>query len=138
MSLTAREAALVRASFRSVRDRVEPASRDFYAALFRRRPDLRGLFRGDLEGQGMKFMSTLQVVVDTLEAPEATAGRLHDLGRSHAALGVRPAHFEPMREALFEVLAGYLGGGWDAETRGAWHRAYDQMVERMIAARPAR
>lgn len=134
MAVSAREAALIRASFRSVHDRIVPASRDFYEVLFRRRPDLRGLFRSDLAGQGMRFMSTLQVVVDTLEAPDAVAARLRDLGHSHAALGVRPEHFVPMREALFEVLGTYLGVGWDAETQAAWRKAYDQMAARMIAA----
>ena len=63
MSLTSEDLRLIRKSFDTVRQDITPASTAFYDALFRRAPDLRSMFRDDLAGQGMKFMTTLTVKV---------------------------------------------------------------------------
>ncbi|WP_158243150.1 globin domain-containing protein [Acidimangrovimonas sediminis] len=135
MKLSAREVQVIRDNFRAVQDRIVPASLEFYEALFRRRPDLRPMFREDLTGQGMKFMSTLEAVVDSLESPEAIADRMEELGHSHAALGVKAEHFVPMGEALIETLRKYVGEGWTAEADAAWRKAYDEVAGRMLAGK---
>jgi nitric oxide dioxygenase len=122
---------LVRDSFRRIRGNLQPPSAMFYDALFQHAPGLRGLFRDDLEGQGMRFMTTLAVIVDDLDRPEVLEPQLAAIGRSHAALGVRPAHFAPMEEALIDTLRAQLGEGrvarrlrrgLAAHPRGGGHR----------------
>lgn len=133
MSISAREADLIRANFKTVHDHIEPASLEFYEAFFRRRPDLRPMFREDLAGQGMKFMATLEAVVDSLEAPDALHDRMEELGHTHVTLGVKAEHFVPMGEALFEVLKKYLGEDYTDEADAAWRKAYDELAGMMLA-----
>ncbi len=132
MPLNDRERDLVQRSFEALRGDLGPPSAEFYAALFRHAPELRPLFREDLGGQGMKFMTTLAVLVDNLDDPQALETRYRDLGRLHAAVGVRREHFLPMEEALMDTLRTALGAAFDAETEAAWRKAFRDFAAAMI------
>ena len=132
MTVTARQAELIRESFDTLRQRLEPASMSFYDSLFRRAPDLRAMFRDDLAGQGMKFMTTLGTIIGNLEDPEAQGDRFAELGRGHALIGVKAAHFAPMGEALIETLREELGAAFSPEMEAAWRAAYDELAARII------
>jgi nitric oxide dioxygenase len=141
MTLTARQIELVQGSFLEVLDDHDPFHVGFYDALFRRAPHLRKLFRDDIEGQGMKFMAALRVVVDSLAHPDALETHYAGLGRTHAVLGVKPAHYEIMEEVLIESLAESLGDRFTAELEAAWRGAYRDLARRIVAsaeAMPAR
>ena len=134
MTLTDRQLALIRTSFKALRDNPEPRSIEFYDHFFRHAPHLRDMFRDDdIGGQGMRFMSTLAVIIDNLENPEKIADRYADLGQSHRAMGVRAEFFEPMGEALIDTLAESLGEKFDDETRNAWRSA--SFVEKLFLDR---
>jgi nitric oxide dioxygenase len=134
MAIAAEQAGLIRDSFHALRERLAPASEAFYEALFARAPELRQMFRDDLAGQGMKFMTTLGTVLGAVaDEPEAVA-RLAELGRGHALIGVRAEHFAPMGEALIETLAGELGGDFTPALEAAWRAAYADIAARIIAA----
>ena len=91
------------------------------------------MFRDDLAGQGMRFMSTLSVIVDNLHDPSSLDERYADLGRGHAGMGVRARDFEPMGRALIETLRDTLGDIFTAEMESAWLLAYGQFSEAIIA-----
>ena len=133
MSLTSTQIDLVRDSFATVRENLAPPSARFYETLFSHAPELRPMFRDDLEGQGMRFMTTLSLMVDHLDAPDALAARFDELGRSHKALGVRPAHFVPMEEALVDTLRERIGAAMTPETEAAWRAAYRDLVDEIVA-----
>ena len=133
MRLSEDEIAIVRQSFRDAMVLRERFQLDFYEAFFHRAPDAREMFRQDLGGQGMRFMTTMQVIVNNLDT-EDLPGKLADLGHAHAALGVHVRYFEPMREALVETLARTLGDAWREEIGDAWRKAFDEMAQAMIAA----
>ncbi len=141
MPLTDRDIALVRQSFARLRDAKahhrDPFGEMFYAKLFEKMPEARELFRSDLSEQGMRFLSTLGVIVESLEEPEAVSDTLARLGQGHAAYGVQTAHYGPMGEALREAMAAWLGDRYDAETDAAWARAYDEVAARIQSATPA-
>ena len=133
MALTDRQLQLIREGFTALREDPKPRSLEFYEAFFRRAPELRGMFReDDLAGQGMRFLSTLAVIVDNLHDPGAMSDRYADLGTAHRALGVRAAHFEPMGAALIETLERELGDAFTPEMRAAWEAAYAQVSEDII------
>lgn len=132
MTVTTRQAELIRQSFQALQQRLEPASLSFYEALFRRAPDLRAMFRDDLAGQGMRFMTTLGTIIGNLEDPEAQGDRFAELGRGHALIGVKAAHFAPMGEALIETLREEMGADFTAELEAAWRAAYDELAARII------
>jgi nitric oxide dioxygenase len=124
---------LVRASLPMVRERLEPASMAFYENLFAIAPDLRSLFRSDLHGQGMRFMSTLATIADLLDDPDALDADIGWLARAHAQVGVRAAHFRPMGMALMVTLGETLGREFTPALQEAWHAAYDHFAAQMIA-----
>jgi hemoglobin-like flavoprotein len=132
MTLTESELEMVVASLERMRDRFPDHPRYFYEALFRRAPELREMFREDLEGQGMKFMTTLSVIISRLNDEAAGAEQYLGLGKLHAALGVERAHFEPMCEALMDTLREGLGQDFTPELETAWRKSYDHVAETMI------
>jgi hemoglobin-like flavoprotein len=133
MPITDVQIRLVHDSLPEVRERLEPASMIFYDNLFAAAPELRELFRPDLQGQGMRFMTTLATIADLLDDPSELDAEIGDLATAHAGLGVHAAHFTPMREALMTTLAQVLGEKFTPELRSAWGAAYDHFAARMIA-----
>ncbi|SFI10108.1 globin domain-containing protein [Albimonas pacifica] len=135
MAFDADRIALLRDQLAALRRDAPDAPSEFYHALFRIAPELRPMFRDeDIGGQGAKFMATLGLLVARLSHPEAMHAELVELGRGHAAYGVKPRHFEPMREALIETLRASLGEAFDAESEDAWRALYDRAAAEMIAA----
>ena len=132
MSISARQSAMIRESFAKLRERLEPASIFFYEALFARDPSLRGMFRDDLAGQGMKFMTTLGIAIENIDHPDKLGERFEELGRGHAMMGVKAAHFAPMGEALIDTLKEELKEEFTDELEEAWRAAYKELSERMI------
>ncbi|MGB3315401.1 MAG: globin domain-containing protein [Albidovulum sp.] len=132
MAISARQSAMIRESFDLLRERLEPASIYFYEALFARDPSLRTMFRDDLAGQGMKFMTTLGMAVENIDHPEKLGERFAELGKGHALIGVKAAHFAPMGEALIDTLRNELGEGFSGELEVAWRAAYAELSERVI------
>ena len=76
MTVSASDLKLIRTSFDRLRDDLDSHSTEFYEALFRRAPYLRSMFREDLAGQGMKFMTTLGAILTGIEDDEASAARI--------------------------------------------------------------
>jgi len=132
--LDAREIALIRESFAKLDPRVEDASLAFYAALFTRKPDYRRLFREDLEGQGMRFMSAIRTILENADHPREASAEIARLGQGHAAFGLTAEHFDTMREALIETLGQELGEDFTPETEAAWRKGYDAIARAMMAA----
>ena len=132
MPLSDDQLTLIRQSFDVLRRDLQPASTFFYEDLFGRAPELRDLFRDDLAGQGMKFMSTLAVIVDNLHHPEDLVERYADLGSLHRTLGVSQAMFDPMREALLATIRDALGDMYTIDIESAWRVAYDDVAGALI------
>ncbi|MEY8831422.1 globin domain-containing protein [Sedimentitalea sp. XS_ASV28] len=132
MILSRTELDLVRASLQRLRDEFTDHPRYFYQALFRHAPELRDMFREDIEGQGMKFMTTLSVILSRLNDDASSAQQYLGLGRLHASLGVEAAHFAPMGDALIETLRKGLGDELTPELEAAWRKAYAHVADTMI------
>ena len=133
MRLSEHEIAIVRQSFRDAMALRERFQLDFYEAFFRRAPETRQMFRHDISGQGMRFMTTMQTIVNNVGAADLPK-KLADLGHAHAALGVHVEHFAPMGEALVETLARTLGENYREEIGDAWRKAFDEIAQAMIVA----
>ena len=97
---------LVRDSLDLVREQILPASTQFYDNLFILAPDLRRLFRPDLAGQGMRFMTTLTSIAELMDDPAELAAEIDGLARAHRGIGVRaehrasPDHVKPPRSII--------------------------------------
>lgn len=134
MALDASEKELIRQSFARLREDFDRHSTFFYDALFRHAPELRPMFRDDLAGQGMKFMTTLNRIIDQLEDPEGIAARYAELGRLHASLGIVATHFDPMGEALIDTMRNAMGEAFTPEHESAWRHSYRDISDTMIRA----
>ena len=132
MRLTEQEIALLRESFDLLQNEEQEASQRFYDRLFEIAPEVRPMFPPDMTEQGMKFMSTLGVILDHLGHPAALEPYLDNLAKGHAAYGVRPEHFRPMGQALVDTMRETLRDEFPEGAGAAWHAAYDQFALEMI------
>jgi hemoglobin-like flavoprotein len=133
MPISESERRLVLESLPTIRAHLEPVSMVFYENLFAIRPDMRALFREDLGGQGMRFMTTLTTIAGLLDDPEAFDAMIEKLSRGHAMVGVREDHFAPMGSALLVTLGETLGSDFDSGLQAAWRTAYDEVAAAMLA-----
>lgn len=100
MSISDQEIGYVLRSFDMIKPEDLPSiSKWFYEDLFIREPKLRAMFRDDIGGQGMKFMSTLKTIIVALRDPNALQVELKPLGEGHASLGVMAENFKSMGDA---------------------------------------
>jgi hemoglobin-like flavoprotein len=124
--------ARVRATF----DRVWPAAHEtaerFYVRLFEIAPQAKVLFHGDLTEQRRKFMSTLAVLVGSLDDKDQLLSVARTLARQHVHYGVEASHYPAVGAALMSALEGGLGSEWSGETAAAWSRVYQSLSKHMI------
>lgn len=134
MKLSPEELAEIRVSMAVLKEKMEPASTSFYERLFEIAPELRDMFRADISEQGMRFMSTLALIVDCIDHEEELNPKIDRLAEGHAAYGVKPEHFAPMGQALMETMEAELGDALTGAQKAAWRQAYAVIARKMIAA----
>ena len=132
MTLTSAQIDLIRDSFHRLQPDVQEASELFYVRLFEIAPELREMFRSDMTGQGMRFMSTLGVIVQNLGEPNALRPYLEWLAQGHAAYGVKREHFLPMGQALIQTMRETLGENFPEGAAAAWESAYEHLASEMV------
>ena len=133
MSISDQEIGYVLRSFDMIKPEDLPSiSKWFYEDLFIREPKLRAIFRDDLGGQGMKFMSTLKTIIVALRDPNALQAELKPLGEGHASLGVMAENFKPMGDALIDTFHEFLGSEFTPDMEAAWRAAYSEISKEMI------
>ena len=97
-------------------DRIWPISTRtaglFYDRLFEIAPEVRPLFRRDMDEQKRKFIATLAVIVGSLDNTSKLVSLTDTLARQHGDFGVRPAYYPIVGEALLWSLERGLGDNW--------------------------
>lgn len=105
----------------------------FYGQLFRTYPALRPMFTGSMESQYKKFVDMLSIIVARLDRPATVAQEISQLARSHKGYGVKPEHYEAVKEALLWTLERGLGNDWNSAVQQAWIACYDDLTRSMLA-----
>jgi hemoglobin-like flavoprotein len=137
--MTPEQITLVTQTVAALRPRMEEVAEDFYARLFTRHPELRGLFTEDPAVQRRKFADELEMIIRVIPEFSVFVDRVRSLGARHVSYGVRVAHYAQVRVVLFEAIAAALEDRWTDELALAWHGAYDMITEVMLlGATPAR
>jgi hemoglobin-like flavoprotein len=117
-------------------DRLWPTADDtaerFYAFLFEIAPQVRALFHGDPTEQRRKFMSTLAVLVGSLDDKDKLFSVARTLAEQHVHYGVEASHYPAVGTALMRALESRLGSEWNEETAAAWLRVYQSLSRHMI------
>jgi nitric oxide dioxygenase len=132
--MTPEQVQLVRLSFVSVMNIKLEAGRLFYDRLFAIAPEVRPMFKGDIETQSKKLMDTLALAIGTLKSPTALQGMLDGLARRHTDYGVRDEHYDKVGEALLWTLEKGLGPDFTSEVKAAWAALYATVSSRMKMA----
>src|SRR5581483_4542570 len=107
--MTPEQVELVQSSWQKVLPIKEQAAQIFYTKLFDLDPNLKPLFKGDIQKQGKKLMQMIDVAVRSLHRIDSIVPSLRDLGRRHAGYGVERAHYGTVATALLSTLEAGLG-----------------------------
>lgn len=102
-------------------------SETFYEKLFENNPALKLSLlssRFVVPEQAEKLTHMLSFAVTNLKRPDTLLPAARQLGRIHAALGVRESHYDAAAAPLMESLRQALGAEWTPETATAWGEFY--------------
>jgi len=102
-------------------------SEAFYEKLFEENPALRLALVSShfaVPEQAEKLTHMLSFAVTNLKRPDTLIPAARQLGKIHAALGVRESHYDAAAGPLMKSLSQALGPEWTAETATAWAEFY--------------
>lgn len=122
---------LIKASFKQIEPVAEEAGVLFYVKLFKIDPELRRLFKGKMNEQGLKLMQMIGFAVEGLERIEELVPEVRALGARHAGYGVEDHHYETVGTALLWTLEAALGAEFTVETKEAWADVYGLLAQTM-------
>ncbi len=131
MSLSPRQIQLIQQSFAKVEPIADQAAEIFYNKLFEFEPSVRPMFKGNMQNQGRKLMSTLKVAVKALDDLDGLVPVLQKMAVKHVDYGVRAEHYTPVGNALLYALKIGLGEDWTPELRQAWVDVYRIIAKTM-------
>ena len=129
--------ALVRATFAKIAPIADQAGTMLYEKMFAFDPELRGLFKIDIETQGAKLMAVFATAIANLHRLDEILPTVRELGRRHVAYGVKDRDYDTGGIALVETLEGALGDEFTPAVRNAWIACYEAIVGEMKAAAAA-
>ncbi len=124
----------VRRTFDRIAPIADQAGLMLYDNIFAIDPDLRRLFKIDIETQGRKIMAVVATAVAHLDRLDEVMPTVRELGRKHVAYGVGPREYEIGGVALLKTLDEALGDDFTPEVRDAWAACYEALTGAMKAA----
>ncbi|MFI1394520.1 globin domain-containing protein [Streptomyces sp. NPDC020681] len=128
------DAILIRRTMAEVAPVADKVTSYFYALLFVRHPELRGLFPAAMDAQRDRLLKALLTAAEHMDNAAVLTDYLRNLGRGHRKYGTQPAHYPAVGEALIGALTRYATTTWDEETEAAWVRTYTTISQIMIDA----
>jgi hemoglobin-like flavoprotein len=140
--MTSEERRLLLESWQRLHPHAERLAHVFFERLFALEPDCRQIFAGtSLETQFLQFAHMLtELTVLQVDDPARLVQMAAELGRRHAAYGVRDDHYHAFDAALATMLDSAPASSGTPEVRAAWREAYELIatIMRRAAARPTR
>jgi nitric oxide dioxygenase len=129
--MTPETALLVRQSWAELKPQRKLVCGDFYQRLFAGYPELRPLFKGDMQRQTALFVTMIDTVVSALENPDPVVPLIKTVGERHARYGVTEADYDKFADALLAAFADALGESFTPELRAAWAEVYQDLAGTM-------
>ncbi|MEZ5386285.1 MAG: globin domain-containing protein [Prosthecobacter sp.] len=131
--MPARRVHTIRKSFAQLARHEHVAGLVFYRRLFERAPELKPMFKGDIELQAKKLLEMLGVLIAMLERPHGLELELKAMGARHAGYGVKDEHYAVVGQALLDMLGETLDGDFTPDVREAWTWLYGAVESTMRA-----
>ena len=132
--LTQQQIEDVKGTWATVETISDTAAELFYGRLFELDPELRPLFKGNMEEQGKKLMQAIGVAVAHLEKLGEVVPAVEALGRRHVGYGVKDSHYDTVAQALLWTLEKGLGDAYTPEVAEAWTLTYGALAGVMKTA----
>lgn len=132
--MTPTDVVLVQSSFRRIIPIAEQTAALFYARLFELDPELRSLFRGDMQQQGCKLIAMLAKAIAVLDQLDTLAPTIRALGARHNGYGVMEKHYATVGAALTWTLQKGLGPEFTPAVEKAWTTTFSFLANMMIEA----
>lgn len=128
------QTALIEESWDYVITNTEEAGKIFYDKLFDIAPEVRPLFKEDIDSQADKLISLISFVVGKIDDLESIMKDVEDLGIRHNRYNVEPEHYAKVGEALLATLEKGASDIWTDKHAEAWGIVYNLLSDIMIKA----
>lgn len=132
--MTPEQKNLVQSTFKDVVPIADTAAKLFYSSLFELDPELKSLFKGDMEEQGRKLMQIIATAVNGLDKLEEIVPVVESLGKRHVGYGVTDKDYGTVGTALLWTLQQGLDGKFTPEVEEAWTVVYTLLADTMKGA----
>ncbi len=130
--MTPDDIALVRASWAQLQPQADQVGIALYRRMFDNHPDLRHLFKGEMDEQAHKLVRMVDRAVAALDDLEPLDRVIKMMGARHSGYGVDEEDYPKMRDALIASLAEQLGDTFSKDACSAWAKVYNELAELMI------
>lgn len=130
--MTPEQIKTVKESWSAVLPIQEKAAELFYGRLFSEYPEVKPLFKGDMQEQGEKLMTMLDQAVGALDNVESLIEPLKEAGKAHKGYGVSDADYPKVGACLLWTLQQGLGDGYTPAVEEAWTTTYQTVSSVMI------
>lgn len=100
--------------------KLDSIARLFFDNLFEADASMRAMFPDDMSRARQQLTASLALVWKNLDRLAALEPPLMELGRRHAELGVKPAHYPIFRDAMLKAVESASAEPWPAKLREAW------------------
>ena len=140
--MTSDERQLLRESWERLHPHADRLALAFFDRLYALEPDCRGIVAGtSLATQFIRFGRMLaELTTLHIDDPQKFVRVTAELGRRHAAYGVRDEHYWAVEDAFTTMLDVAPACCQTPDVRAAWREAYELIatIMRRAAARPVR
>lgn len=132
MTMTPTQKTLVKETWAQVLPIQEKAADLFYTRLFDQYPEVRPMFKGDIQEQGEKLMKMLDLAVNSLDNVDSLIEPLKAAGKAHKNYGVAEADYQKVAASLLWTLEQGLGDAFTSDVKDAWTATYVTLSGVMI------
>jgi len=119
-------------SFEHLSPRIDALTRSFYAKLFAANPQLRPLFKLDIDVQSQHLAAALALIIRNLRLLDVLEEPLMDLGAGHARVGVRPEHYPLVCQTMIQTLREACGENWSHDLESDWTGVLERISRIMM------
>ncbi len=131
-TLSDRERQLILNSWKSLAIDYKGMAHTFYDKLFILDPNLKSLFKGNIQAQELKFMDSLDYLILRMGDLTESTKKMKKLGLKHKGYGTKASHYQIFWKALLHTFDYYLKDDFTIDVLVAWEKLYESVAEFMI------